>query len=287
MATSPYNDINPNTYGYVQGTVRFSRLTRYQTDNEIVEEAGRRGMKQSEVKHCYAISLNNARAVLPPNMASDVQACAMRDVIAHEIANQKNPKNAGWWISPSNFANFGGIYAVNDEGKYAPVELVDGHLTRELANGLNVTVVMETFKYEHKMGSGVSATPRFILINEPIRYYESAASASTAELEAALGVTFDKTPIQAPEPLAPTTQTTQVATAPQQVATQPQMPTQNTYAQPQQASPAQDDPRRMFMPNPFTFETAQAEAPQPQLPIQIPYDPNGTKGIIDDSQMFN
>ena len=287
MATSPYNDIKPNTYGYVQGTVRFSRLTRHQTDNEIAEEAARRGMKLSDIKLCYAISLNNARAVLPPNMASDVQACAMRDVIAHEIANQKNPKNVGCWFSPSNFAYIGGIYAVNDEGKYAPVELVDGHLIRELANGLNVTVVMETFKYEHKMGSGVSATPRFILINEPIRYYESAMSASTAELEAALGITFDKTPIQAPEPLAPQAQTTQVVTAPQQATAQPQMPAQNTYAQPHRASPAKVDPRRMFTPNPFAPETAQAETPQPQLPIQIPYDPNGTQGIIDDSQMFN
>ena len=286
MATSPYNDINPNTYGYVQGTVRFSRLTRYQTDNEIVEEAGRRGVKQSEVKHCYAISLNNARAVLPPNMASDVQSCAMRDVIAHMIANQKNPKTKDCWFSPGNFAYIGGIYALNENGNYAPVELVDGHLTRELANGLNVTVVMQTFKYETKMGSGVSATPRFILINEPIRYYESTMSASTAELEAALGITFDKTPIQTPEPLAPTTQTTQVATTPQQVATQPQMPAQNTYAQPQQTSPAKDDPRRMFTPNPFVPETAQTVQPDP-LPIKPPYDPNGTKGIIDDSQMFN
>lgn len=281
MATSAFNDIQPNTYGYVNGTVRFSRLTRYQTENEIVEESARRGLKQADIKNCYAISLNNARAVLPPNMASDVQSCAMRDVIAHGIANQKNQKTANCWFSPSNFAYIGGIYAMNAAGNYAPVELVDGHLVRELANGLNVTVVLETFKYETKMGSGVSATPRFILINEPIRYYDGATSASTAELEAALGITFDTTPIASPETITPHAQPVQ-ATA----VSQTQMQTQDTPVQEQGVAPEPYVQNRPFAQNPFTPETTRTTQPE-QLPIKVPYDPNGTKGIIDDSQMFN
>ena len=223
------NQLTPNAIYLVRGKVSFSRITRHTTDKER-EEANKRRMHPID-KNYTTITLYDAVV-----LARDPQNPTMEEKYASECLYRSSSQNY-----PNN--NF---TAMNKSANLPDVAVLEGtnnyrQITpeAELAQGLDVTLVMRVFK--SPMNNGVSLDKVFV--NEPIRYYNNGAS--TQDALAGYGIVFQALPPKKAEE----TQTI-------------------TTAEAEAAAAAPEDFNQGYAQNAFAPMTNQAPAPAPEMTQQ-------------------
>ena len=273
--TVQLNQIEPNSTVFVKGKLTFARLSKKLEGEELAKDNAKRQSRgwMTIDKPYTTASICNAQVLYAsgdPNQKTPAEIFV--DESMYTSGNQNYP---GYNYSANNKGN--GLPQVgelqSDGHTVNQVHLASG---QELANGLDVTLIVRVFKGRPNNGISLDG----VIVNEPIRYYQGSTmganlaqrgftwnESDTGDAEAA-----NATPAPAPAP-APSNQAPQFApqanpfsNAPQP-ATQPQQaapaPAPAPQAQPQQAAPAPQA-------NPFN------NAPAPQ---GIQYDPgNDTRG---------
>lgn len=178
----PAEKLRPGQQIFVTGQLTFGKLSRQYTG----EELARRVEQQKRIGALYPTTtphttVNIADAVVTPR---DPQNPTLEEqFVQSKIYTIKSGENQGK-------AGFG----IDDKGQFLPIisEKTEAgtyrqvKIDRELASGLNVTLVLETYdpKGYAKKGLGLSQ----VLVNEPIRYYGGGAS---AEALADRGIVFE------------------------------------------------------------------------------------------------
>ncbi|MFK4087271.1 hypothetical protein ACI2LF_24400 [Kribbella sp. NPDC020789] len=177
----------------VRGKLGFSRLTRL-IDGAALEASDARkvqnGMNAVKVPHTTA-TITHAEVICKDPANPTVEE---RYVAERRYGSAKRPETGANYSIDSKGKNLPGIAVPGDDGKVVPD--MSG---RELAQGLDVTLVLRVYKPKGYSNRGLSLDQ--VIVNEPVRYY--AGNTSTAEL-AARGIVFAAPPqtVQAAAPAA-------------------------------------------------------------------------------------
>lgn len=188
----------------VRGKLGFSRLTRL-IDGAALEASDARkvqnGMNAVKVPHTTA-TITHAEVICKDPANPTVEE---RYVAERRYGSAKRPETGANYSIDSKGKNLPGIAVPGDDGKVVPD--MSG---RELAQGLDVTLVLRVYKPKGYSNRGLSLDQ--VIVNEPVRYY--AGNTSTAEL-AARGIVFAVPPqtVQAAAPAAAEQAGTAAATA--------------------------------------------------------------------------
>lgn len=191
------NQLAPNATYLVRGKVGFSRVTRHTTDQEREKENARR---THPINNNYTnITLHDAQV-----LAVDPTNPTLEERYAAESLYQSNSYTGQCFSAMNQSRNLPGIGVLDGPNHYVQVA-PEG----ELAQGLDVTLVMRVFK--GKGNNGVSLDK--ILVNEPIRYYEGGNSVDKALSN--FGITFQASaPVAQAATAVAATPATPVAEAP-------------------------------------------------------------------------
>ena len=287
----------------IRGTLEYSRLMSLISGDELqrsIAQQRQMGVTYPTTKEHTRVVLRDAQVLYadPNNPTAEEQYASQK-----LYQSKKNPEKGMMyshdnkspflppiWI-PSNPANLSEGY----------VQLTDPE--GELDNGLNVSVVLETFKYGDNPNVGLGLTS--VIVNEEPRYYTN--NRVDRDKLAALGIVFNSNPVTPSYNVAPQAEAQQTdqpapaytdnqglptpgigngpsAQAPAQAAPQPQVqqqvqpqqqaPQNNQYAFPQQGQPQQAQPQPQAQPqaqpqNQYAFpqqaQQAQPQQPQPQV----------------------
>lgn len=213
--------LTPGATYLVRGQLSFCRITRLTTDRER-EEANKRRMHPIE-KNYTTVSLFNATvlAANPQNPTVEEQY-ALESLYTSNSA--KYPGKSFTAINKSPILPKVGVLT----GTNTYEEIIPEH---ELANGLDVTVVMRVYETK-QFGSKRGVSLDRVLVNEPIRYYTGTSGAVDAALTAKYGITFT--------PLTPT-ETALEQGAPVDRNEPADIPAENAFVQ-QTPPPATDTP---------------------------------------------
>lgn len=211
------NQLTPNRKFFVRGKVVYSRIASKIDGKELIEaniKATQRGQKPN-AKPYTRIQISQAEVVpTDPNGYTIEEQYAQSKFFVSRTHQER-----GQQFSKDNAGHLPKIYVKDlQTGEYNQIENKG-----ELAHGLDVTLMLRPYTTSTNTGVSLDA----ILVNEPIRYYGSDAS---AELEK-LGIVLNSNPAF---DQAPASNQNNVA--------------QTTYAAPQQAQVAQ----QVMTPNPFT-----------------------------------
>lgn len=236
------NQLTPNRKFFVRGKVVYSRIASKIDGKELIEaniKATQRGQRPN-AKPYTRIQISNVE-VVPTDPAHGL-------TIEEQYAQSKffvsrTHQERGQQFSKDNAGHLPKIYVRDPQtGEYNQIENKG-----ELAHGLDVTLMLRPYTTSTNTGVSLDA----ILVNEPIRYYGSDAS---AELEK-LGIILNSNPAF-----------DQAQPSQNNVA-------QTTYAAPQQAQVAQ----QVMAPNPFTNDVIAdqvRQANQVTHPFEQPVIPN-------------
>lgn len=164
------NQLKPNTEVLVRGKLEFSRLDKQVAGEKLLEDQRNRKMKGMPIiNRPYTSATISDPQVLSNNQG--VQKSLEEIYMTESIYMQKSSDK--YMFNGMNKGNrLPNVFELNPTtGKYDQVVL-----KHNLANGLDVTLVMRVF--EAQPNNGVSLET--VLINEPLRYYQ--AYDATAEL---------------------------------------------------------------------------------------------------------
>lgn len=262
------NSIMPGTSFMIRGKLSFSRVTSLIEGEELtrrVESARKNGSIPVETPHTTA-SISEAQFVKPddPNTIDPNQLKLIETYVNESLYQSKQHPERGWCYTGYNKGNrLPSIGVLNPANKTVQQVTPEG----ELANGLDVTLVMTVYKPKRQINNGLSMES--IIVNEPIRYYDGSAN-GVGQALAGYGLTFvpDAAAANAqrsvhggtPAGMEPVDENPFAANAPAPV----QPPSGNPYSTaPQQASPYAN----------YNYQqqpAAQAAAPAP-APAQNPY----------------
>lgn len=207
--TVALNSLAPGTSFMIQGTLTFSRITSRIEGEELkrrIDTATRNGWIPVDKPHTTA-SISNARVVYANVDANGNPISKTPAEIYAEESLYQSRKD------PSQ----GLCYTGNNKGNQLPTvgvlsadrHSVDGIIPEhELANGLNVTLVMRVFKPKTQRNNGVSLEG--IIVNEPIRYFDNNAISQSLE---AYGLAWNPAPV-APSDTTNTTASESTAATP-------------------------------------------------------------------------
>ena len=185
------NNLTPGALYCVRGRVGFCRITRHCTDDERIKDNDRRRIKVD--KNYSNISLYDAIVLY-----NDPQNPTIEERYAEEcLYLSKSANYPGDNFSAMNKSpNLPLVFQVSasDPNKYDQV-----HLEKEIAPGVDVTIVMRVFKGKGAINAGV--TLERVLINElgPIRYFEGSGNNDINNQLAERGLTFNYTDAPAPQ----------------------------------------------------------------------------------------
>jgi hypothetical protein len=194
-------DLTPGAVVMIQGTITYSQLRTPISGQQLVERNKFR--KHPAVMPYTTITIGDA-AVLP-NPANPEPTTEEKFVAERLYIPAKHPEH-GLSYTVDSKGSLPQILVRNEQGHYAA-----DTSTEELANGLNVTLVLRFYaskKYpDGKRGVSVAQ----VLVNEPVRYYTR--SGVEADELAARGIVIDgplpaatpitEDPVQTPEQAAP------------------------------------------------------------------------------------
>lgn len=190
--TISLNKIEPGTTFMVRGKLSFSRITSRIEGEELtrrIDSARRNGLIPIDKPHTTA-SITNARVVYQNVDAQGNPTTKLdAEIYAEESLYQsrKNPQS-GWCYNAYNKGSALPDVGILDKDGKTVNGIVPEH---ELANGLDVTLVMRVFKPKNQMNHGVSLIG--IIVNEPVRYYDGNAMANSLQEH---GLTWNSPPAQ-------------------------------------------------------------------------------------------
>lgn len=221
-------DLTPNTKVMVRGNIEFSRLTKM-VDGEALEQANQRrvalGMQPIN-KPYTSVTLTNARIV---PMKAGVKSPEEIYVEERFYKRQGDPAGAPFHYAFDNKSKFGNTFYM-EELKDGKTEWNQFQPDGELANGLDVTLLMEVFQPKGFAQKGLAM--RGVILHEPARYYQPATDLDLA----AAGIIINRDPSLRNDANTATTAPTTPA-APAADTIQVSAPAANPYAS-QQAAPA-------------------------------------------------
>jgi hypothetical protein len=185
MSKIKINDLNPDTTYLLRGKVAYSRVSRHTTDEERIKDNQRRTYKID--KNYTNITIYDVQILCkdPTNPTIEEQYAA--ECLYKSHVDKYTGKSFSALNKSENLPKVGVI----DEktGEYNVVKLQG-----ELAQGLDVTIVMRVFKGKNSMNNGVSLDT--ILVNEPLRYFSN--NVVEKDLEARGIIFHDEAPMEAP-----------------------------------------------------------------------------------------
>lgn len=205
--TISLNQLTPNTTVLVRGKLAYSRLVR-QIDGEELQKDMLRRQQKGWIpidKPYTTATINDAQLICANNQKSPAE------IYVEEHFYQSRAQRASGWSYTANNKGKSLPYICEMKGQNAVQVIPEG----ELANGLDVTLVLRVYKGKPNNGLSLDG----VIVNEPIRYFSGAAGAGLAEL----GITF--VPV-AEAPAAPTpakAPVTESTAAPMQPAAAPVM----------------------------------------------------------------
>lgn len=238
----------------IRGTLEYSRLMSLIAGDELqrsIAQQRQMGVAYPTTKEHTRIVLRDAQVLYadPNNPTAEEQYASQK-----LYQSKKNPEK-GMMYSMDNKSPFlPPIWVPAD-----PANLAEGYeqLTDpegELDGGLNVSVVLETFKAGNNANLGLGLTS--VVVNEAPRYYTN--NRVDRDKLAAMGIVFKSNPVNPTYNLAPQAGGDQ----PQQDNTDNQgMPTPGIGQQPQQNQSA---PQQQYNQQPAPQQGQQQYAPQPQ-----------------------
>lgn len=157
------SQIRPNQIIYVRGRLTFSRIASKIEGEELAKMNERKkaqGRKDITEKPHTTATICNAQ-VVPANPAG---LTPEEIFIAERMGmSTKNPENGNYCTSINKGNSLPKVMQLVSEGKYKEVRV-----ERELANGLDVTLVIRTFKGNPNNGTALDG----IFVNEEIRYFD-------------------------------------------------------------------------------------------------------------------
>lgn len=186
------NQLEPNSYFMIRGKVSFSRITRFMTKAEFDAQNQRKiqSGRPTDNRPYAHLSLVNCQVV-----CSDVNNKSINEEFAEQkLFTTPTKPETGWNYTAKQAGTFETMPdgSIVTTGYLPTVWVLDPthhfqHIQPqgELANGMDVTVVMRVYKAAPNNGIALDR----ILCNEPIRYYAGGGNASQ-ELAAKYGLTF-------------------------------------------------------------------------------------------------
>lgn len=248
----------------IRGTLEYSRLMSLIAGDELqrsIAQQRQNGVTYPTTKEHTRIALRDAQVLFadPNNPTAEEQYATQK-----LYQSKKNPEK-------------GMMFSIDNKSPYLPpiwipsnpADLSEGYVQLtdpegELDNGLNVSVVLETFKSGNNANLGLGLTS--VIVNEAPRYYTN--SRVDRDKLAAMGIVFKTNPVTPTYNLAPQAGSDQ----PQQNNTDDQgMPTPGIGQQP---APQQQHNQQQYAPQPQQNQYAfpqQAQQPQVQAPQQNQY----------------
>jgi hypothetical protein len=164
------NQLTEGAIYLVRGKIAFCRITRPTTDKER-EEANLRRVHKVDKNYTH-ITLYDSQV-----LAKDPQNPTLEEKYAAEcMYTSSNAQHPNRNFSAMNKSpNLPKVLAIGENGAYTDIQP-----TAELAQGLDVTVMMRVFKGAGNKGVSLDS----VLVNEPIRYYGGGGSHIAQTLEA-------------------------------------------------------------------------------------------------------
>lgn len=234
------NQLTPNTTVLVRGVLAYGRLTTKIDGEELKKDMSRRQQKGwiAIEKPYTTATINNAQVIYA---SGTPQQKTPAEVYVEEHFYQSRAQQATGWSYTANNKGRNLPYICEQKGNQAIQVIPEG----ELANGLDVTMVLRTFKGRPNNGLSLDG----IIVNEPIRYYKG-EGAGLADR----GITF----VPVPE----TANNEQASTAPAAA------PTQTPVQESNQANTNQfgNASAQGYAPNSNPFATNNA----PGMPFGVP-----------------
>ena len=240
------NQLTPNTTFLVRGKLAYSRLARQIDGEELQKDQMRRQQKGwIPIEKPYTTAtINNAQVVYA---SGNPQQKTPAEIYAEEHFYQSRSNQATGWSFTANNKGKNLPWVAEMNGNQAVQVIPEG----ELANGLDITLVMRVFKGKPNNGLSLDG----VIVNEPIRYFNGAAGAGLADM----GITFVPA---ATQPAAPApAQAPVAAPAPAPVAAPAQAPAYAPAGSANNYPPVDDG-------NPFGAPAANPFAAQPVAPAQ-------------------
>lgn len=253
----------------VNGLVSYSRVISL-IDGE--ERERRNQKRKHKILYPYT-NLSISNATVQP-VSQDPNNLTLEELFVQErryASKKEDNQGKGLFYSIDNKSKNLPLIWTPGENGYVQVEKPEG----ELAVGLNVTLVLETYKPRDNENRGIAL--RHILVNEPIRYQ----TGFDTDALASRGIVFATPPKQmvgeAPAPaddsgthIDPGTGLPMPAPGSQQYNQAPQAPAQQQYAQPAPQQPQQPAPQQYAQPNqqPAPQYNQAPQQPQPQVQPQ-------------------
>lgn len=202
------NQLAPNATVLVRGKLAYSRLAKQIDGEELQKDMQRRQQKGwIPIEKPYTTAtINNAQVIYAnPQQKTPVE------IYVEEHFYQSRSQHAQGWSYTANNKGKNLPYICEMKGNNAMQVIPEG----ELANGLDVTLVLRVFKGKPNNGLSLDG----VIVNEPIRYYNGGnAGAGLANL----GITFVPAAAPAAAPAsAPVTESVEPAAPVQAPATAP------------------------------------------------------------------
>lgn len=177
------SDLTEGALVLIRGRLDFSRLTR-PIDGAALKAVDDRRVQSGRLaigKPHTTATITHAEVICkdPGNPSVDERYVAER-----RYASTKHPETGANYSIDSKGTNLPVIAAPGDDGK-----VVQDTSSRELARGLDVTLVLRVYKAKGFSNRGLSLDQ--VIVNEPVRYY--VGNTNTAEL-AARGIVFAAPP---------------------------------------------------------------------------------------------
>lgn len=227
----------------VRGTLRYSRLTKLIDGEELAQKNARRTYPINQPH--TSVTLDNPQ-VLPFDQTNGQLTLEERFVQERfRVSTYTETKGITQYWLDSKSRNLPIIGIPNEDG-----QLVPDTSGQELAPGLDVTLVLQTYKPQNYAQHGLRIEQ--VIVNEPVRYYGQ--NVSTEDL-AARGIVWAETPKAAPA-------------TPEHGGDEDQQGVQNLSQQAPEGS--QLDENGFIMPAPGTPQPVQQNTSAPQAPLQQP-----------------
>ena len=244
----------------IRGTLEYSRLMSLISGEELqrsIAQQRQMGVTYPTTKDHTRVVLRDAQVLYadPNNPTAEEQYASQK-----LYQSKKNPEKGMMyshdnkspflppiWI-PSNPANLSEGY----------VQLTDPE--GELDNGLNVSVVLETFKYGDNPNVGMGLTS--VIVNEEPRYYTN--NRVDRDKLAALGIVFNSNPVTPSYNVAPQAEAQQTDQPAPAYTDNQGLPTPGIGNGPSAQAPAQQ-----AQPQPQQNQVPAQAAPQPQVQQQV------------------
>lgn len=160
------SQITPNKYIWIRGRLTFSRVASKIEGDELSKMNERKriqGRKDITEKPHTTATISNAEIIpqTPGELTLEEKFIAERMGVS-----TKNPQLGNYYTAINKGNSLPKVGVLTPENKYVETQMDK----RELQNGLDVTLVIRTFKGNPNNGTALDG----IIINEPIRFYEPA-----------------------------------------------------------------------------------------------------------------